>query len=104
MTRITSELIAIDCVAQLFWDYTDEDIQTLKLDSYFRRVWDSYVEGKGGQEAYQALWECWMDKFSPEAKQIVIDYAVSRFGQEKREGLEGAARLRAMFRKPNENE
>lgn len=98
MAAITNELIAIESVVLLFWDYTDEDIRALRLNDNFNSVWVRHIDNKGGQEAYQVLWECWMTKFNPVTKQVIIDYAVSRFGEEKREGLEFERKFRQMTR------
>lgn len=99
MATLTNELIAIDCVTVLFWDYTSEDIEALRCNENFDYVWDTYVKGKDGEAAYQELWRCWMLKFSTETKQVIIDYAVSRFGQEKREGLEFEVKLKEMAKR-----
>jgi len=83
------ELLAIECVTMLFWNYTDEDIRTLKSESRdFAYVWDNYIADKSGEESFNALWDCWMVKFSIETKLGLIRYAVEKYGNEKRDALE----------------
>lgn len=89
------ELLAIECVNALFWNYTREDIRILKEQHPdFAYVWDRYIAHLSGQESFNALWEYWMTKFSVTTKNGLIDYALERYGEEKREALESAYQMK----------
>lgn len=93
------ELLAIECVTMLFWDYTDEDIQALKSGNRdFAYVWDNYLDDKSGQDSFNALWDCWMLKFSIETKLMLIRYAVEKYGEEKRDALEHGYSMSRFFK------
>ncbi len=86
-----NELLAIECVNALFWDYTRDDINTLK-SSYpdFAHVWTHYIEDKSGEDAFNELWKCWMIKFNVATKNGIVAYALEKYAEEKREALESA--------------
>ena len=89
------ELLAIECLNALFWNYTREDIQLLKEQHRdFAHVWEHYIAHLSGQESFNALWECWMLKFNVETKNGLIGYALDQYGAEKREALESAYQMR----------
>lgn len=86
-----NELLAIECVNALFWNYTRDDINTLKSEyKDFAYVWTHYVEDKSGQEAFDALWDCWMTKFNVATKNGIIHFSLAKYAEEKREALESA--------------
>ena len=86
------ELLAIECINRsvgpcLFWNYTREDIQSLKEQHRdFAYVWEHYIAHLSGQDAFNALWECWMTKFVA-TKNGIVDYALKRYGTEKQQAL-----------------
>ena len=91
---MNEQLITIDALVLLFWDYRTEDINELKKRSDdFEYVWNEYVEGRDRErwpQTYHLLWELWLTKFSNRTKRVLIKYALERFGDEKRRGLEQA--------------
>lgn len=95
----TNEIITIDCVNALFWDYSSDDIQSLKVASRdFDHVWTYYIEGKGGEEAFNALWNCWMLKFNVETKNLVIAYALNKYEDEKKQAVQSADHMKRVMR------
>lgn len=92
------ELLAIECVNALFWNYTREDIQLLKEQHRdFTYVWEHYIAHLSGQDAFNALWECWMTKFNVATKNGIVDYALKRYGTEKQQALESAYMMHKMM-------
>lgn len=62
-------------------------------------MWNTYVEpNKGGEEAFNALWTCWMAKFSIETKQLIVAYALEKYGGKKNRAYEFQAKLRKRAR------
>lgn len=100
---MNENLIAINCVAQLFWDYTDSDIKTLRAKSTdFDYVWGHYVVNPDEElypNTYTLLWVLWFNKFSSDTKQLIADYAHERFGQQLRESLGFEQSIKRMFPK-----
>lgn len=93
------ELLSIECLTALFWNYTREDIRVLKEQySDFAYIWDTYIDHLSGQESFNALWECWMTKFNVATKHGLIEYALDRYGEEKRESLESAYRMNQFWK------
>lgn len=92
------ELLAIESVNALFWNFTSDDIRTLKAEfKDFAHIWDYYIDNKGGEEAFNALWEFWMTKFNVETKLGIIEYALVIYGEEKKEDLDNAYRMRGFW-------
>ncbi len=92
------QMLAIECINALFWNYTRHDIEQLKeRHRDFAYVWDTYVADKSGQEAFNMLWECWMVKFTIDTKNGLIGYALDKYGAEKRESLESAYLTRNLW-------
>ena len=51
-----NELLAIECVNALFWNYTGDDIRELKTRHRdFAHVWTHYSEDLSGQESFNML-------------------------------------------------
>ncbi|WP_157627064.1 hypothetical protein [Spirosoma luteum] len=93
------ELLAIDCVNALFWNYTREDIQQLReRHRGFAHVWEHYIDHLSGQESFNALWECWMIKFNVTTKNGIVAYALDKYAEEKREALESAYAMRRVWK------
>lgn len=83
---MNEQLVAIECVVLLFWNYTSDDITLLRNESHeFDHVWRSYIADSAN--SYQDLWRCWQTKFSYRTKELIIDYAIRRFGEEKRQNI-----------------
>ena len=94
-----NELLAIECVNALFWNYTRDDINTLKeRHRDFAHVWEHYIAHLSGQESFNMLWECWMIKFNLATKNGIVDYALSKYEDEKREALESAYTMRQVWK------
>lgn len=86
-----NELLAIECVNALFWNYTSDDITRLKSEHKdFAHVWIYYIEGQSGEDAFNTLWNCWMTKFNVATKNGIVAYALNKYAPEKREALESA--------------
>ena len=50
------DVIVVDCITTLFWNYTRKDSDTLKASNDFKYVWETYVEHVGGgQKSFDAL-------------------------------------------------
>lgn len=99
---MNTDLIAIDCVVQIFWNYTDADIKEMRSRSDdFNYVWHHYVTGRD-EEAYPTtyplLWWLWLNKFSNDTKVMIIDYSKERYEDEKRRGYESANHLQALLK------
>lgn len=94
------QMLAIECVNALFWNYTRNDIQHLKTHHRdFAHVWDTYIDHLSGQDAFNMLWECWMVKFNLETKNGLISYALEKYGAEKQETLETAYQMRNFWKR-----
>jgi hypothetical protein len=99
------EMLTIECVNRnvgpaLFWNSTREDIKALKAQHRdFAYVWEMYLAALSGQEVFNSLWECWMLKFTIETKNGLIDYALAKYGQEKRAALESAYQMRKLAKR-----
>lgn len=92
------ELLAIESVNALFWNYTSDDIRTLKSQfSDFAYVWDHYIDDKSGEEAFNTLWACWMTKLNVKTKLGIIDYALIKYGEEKKDDLDNAYNMRGLW-------
>ncbi|KAA9341168.1 hypothetical protein [Larkinella humicola] len=90
---LTTELLAIECVNALFWNYTNTDIHVLRVQyKDFDYIWDTYISDLSGQDSFNMLWECWMTKMNVETKAGIIEYALEKYGDEKRGALVGATR------------
>ncbi|XAZ82011.1 hypothetical protein A6C57_27835 (plasmid) [Fibrella sp. ES10-3-2-2] len=97
------ELIAIDCLNALFWNYSRDDINALKSgSSAFAYVWDTYIADKQGEKSFNELWHCWMVKFNLTTKTLLLDHALARYRAEKQEALQ-SARVMSRFL-DNQNE
>ncbi|MGM9508831.1 hypothetical protein ACS5NO_13935 [Larkinella sp. GY13] len=95
-----NELLAIECVNALFWNYTGDDIRELKTRHRdFAHVWTHYIEDLSGQESFNMLWECWMIKFNVETKNGIVAYALEKYSEEKREALESAFAMSKLMKK-----
>jgi hypothetical protein len=91
------EMLAVECLNALFWNYTRDDIDALKAQSRdFAYIWETYLTDLSGQDSFNALWECWMLKFTIETKNGLIDYALAKYGEEKRAALESAYLMRKL--------
>ena len=94
-----NELLAIDCVNALFWNYTSDDINLLKERHHdFAHIWEHYIAHLSGQESFNRLWECWIVKFNVATKNGIVDYALSKYETEKREALESAYTLHKLMK------
>jgi hypothetical protein len=99
------EMLAIECINRnvgpaLFWNYTREDVNALKAQHRdFAYVWETYLADLGEQEAFNGLWECWMLKFNVETKNGLIDYALIKYGEEKRAAMESAYQMRRLAKR-----
>lgn len=93
------QILAIECLNALFWNYTRADIGLLREQhADFAHVWDYYIEDKSGQEAFNALWDCWMTKFNVATKNGLIRYALEKYEDEKRQALESAYAIHKLTR------
>lgn len=93
------ELLAIECINALFWDYTRDDIQTLRGQyKDFDYVWDIYINNKGDEEAFDILWECWMTKLNVATKHGLIEYALDKYGEEKMRALDSANQMSGFWK------
>ena len=98
--KYANELLAIDCVNALFWNYTSDDINALKADHRdFAYVWEEYIEDKSGEDAFNSLWECWITKFNVATKNGIVAYALGKYESEKREALESAYTMHRLMKR-----
>lgn len=94
------DVIIVDCISTLFWNYSGRDIELLKQSSDFCYVWDTYIAPTGGGEkAFNALWDAWMVKFSAETKALITAYALEKYESEKIRAYESQATLRRIARR-----
>lgn len=99
------QILAIECVNALFWNYTREDIDHLKEQHRdFAHVWDSYIDHLSDQDAFNMLWECWMLKFNVETKNGLIGYALNTYSQEMRQALQSAYAMRKLAKRLNDGD
>lgn len=97
-TEHAYELLAIECINSLFWNYTREDIQALKNKHRdFAYVWENYIANLSGKDAFDMLWECWMTKFDVATKTCIIGYALKKYSSEKQQALESAYEMHKLM-------
>jgi hypothetical protein len=97
---MNKQLLAIEAVVKLFWNYTSEDIDNLKgMSPDFDYMWNTYVLTDTEYETtYPLLWNLWMMKFINDTKQLVTDYALSRYADEVEQGHAQAAAFKRIMR------
>lgn len=105
---MNEDLITIDALVQLFWDYKSEDIEYLRSRSAdFDYIWNEYVIERDKERWPQTnhlIWELWLTKFSNDTKVLLIEYAKQQYGEEKRQGIEQAARFKQLMQQHVEKE
>ncbi|MBO0950596.1 hypothetical protein [Fibrella forsythiae] len=73
-------LFSIDCIAALFWDYSDDDVHYLRNSSKnIDYVWKAYIDIS--DDTYKALWKAWLSKFNTDSKRIISEYAILKYNE-----------------------
>lgn len=97
MTTADEQLLSIECVSLLFWNYTSDDIAYLRRQSRdFDYVWDTYLDPVA--QTYGQLWDFWQVKFSYATKRLLIGYALSRFGPDRMKTIAFSEQLSTIAR------
>lgn len=87
-SAISDPVLIVDCLTRLFWDFTSEDVQYLRSQHHeLDHVWKTYIEPLSGEATFNELWRCWMLKLGADSKQVLIDHALNRFGEEIAQSL-----------------